>query len=55
MEVFRYSSNAWGQTVLEGASWDLLPVFFGLGVVVIVGHLLLSRFLTRKSTQNTAR
>jgi hypothetical protein len=38
MEVLRYSSNAWGQTVLEGASWDLLPIFFGVGVLVIFCH-----------------
>ena len=38
MEVFRYSSNAWGQRVLEGASWDLLPLFVGLAVLTIVVH-----------------
>ena len=47
MEVLRYSSNAWGQTVLEGVSWDLLPVFFGIGVVVIIGHALFKRFIAR--------
>tara|TARA_B100001778_G_C17979297_1_gene358453 strand:- start:312 stop:464 length:153 start_codon:yes stop_codon:yes gene_type:complete len=38
MEIVRYSSNAWGQRVLEGVSWDLLPVFFGLAAVFILGH-----------------
>ncbi|MEE2781867.1 MAG: hypothetical protein VYE04_00790 [Pseudomonadota bacterium] len=41
MEIFRYSSDAWGQTALEGISWDLLPFFFGMGVVVIVAHALI--------------
>ena len=41
MEVFRYSSDAWGQTALEGVSWDLLPLFLGMGVFVIVVHALI--------------
>ena len=40
MEVFRYSSNAWGQEVLQGMSWDLLPAFFAAGVAIIVLHAL---------------
>jgi hypothetical protein len=48
MEVLRFSSNAWGQEVLEGISWDLLPLFFGVGVAVIVVHGLYMRFLSRK-------
>jgi len=40
MEIFRYSSNAWGQKVLEGLSWDLLLVFFSIGAVFIVLHAL---------------
>ena len=39
MEIFRITRNAWGQETLEGMSWDLLPVAFGLGVAIIVGHL----------------
>ena len=49
MEVLRYSSNAWGQEVLEGISWDLIPVFFGVAVVVMVGHALFMRFVSRKN------
>lgn len=48
MEVLRYSSNAWGQRVLEGASWDLLPWFVGVGVVVIIGHALFMRLFAKK-------
>ena len=44
MEILRYTSNAWGQSALEGVSWDLLPVFFGAGVVIIVVHALYKRF-----------
>ena len=40
MEFLRFTSNAWGQETLEGVSWDLLPVAFGLGVAFIVGHLI---------------
>ena len=32
------SRDVYGREVLEGASWDLIPVFFGLGVAVIVLH-----------------
>ncbi|NKB97106.1 MAG: hypothetical protein GKR90_01205 [Pseudomonadales bacterium] len=51
MEFFRYSSNAWGQTTLEGASWDLLPILFGIGVVVIVGHAAYMWLAKRKQTR----
>ena len=40
MEVFRVSRDVWGQEILQGLSWDLLPLFFGLGVALIVCHLL---------------
>ena len=49
MDLFRYSSNAWGQTTLEGASWEWLPVFFGIGLVVIVGHAVYMAITKRKS------
>jgi hypothetical protein len=39
MEILRITRNAWGQETLEGMSWDLLPVAFGLGLAFIVGHL----------------
>lgn len=32
------SRDVYGREVLEGASWDLIPLFFGLGVAVIVVH-----------------
>ncbi len=38
LEVLRYKSDAWGQRVLEGASWDLLWVFAAAAAVFIVFH-----------------
>ena len=37
------SRDVYGREVLEGASWDLLPVFAGLGLAVIVVHLIWRR------------
>ncbi len=48
MEIIRTTRNAWGQEALEGVSWDLLPIAFGLGVMLIVGHLIW-RALRKKS------
>jgi hypothetical protein len=38
MEFFRYASSVYGQPVLLGASWNLLPWFFGAGVAFIIVH-----------------
>lgn len=38
MEVFRFGRDVYGREILQGMSWDLIGVFFGLGVVVIVVH-----------------
>ena len=38
MDIFRFSRTVYGQEVLQGMSWDLLPVFFGIGVAFIVIH-----------------
>lgn len=39
MSIFRYGHDSFGEKVLNGVSWDLLPVAFWAGVAVIVGHL----------------
>jgi len=39
MDILRHTTNAWGQETLEGISWELLPVAFGLGLAIIIGHL----------------
>lgn len=38
MEILRYKTDAWGQTVLEGASWDLIWFFAAAALVFIVFH-----------------
>ena len=38
MNLLRTDTNAWGQEVLLGVSWELLPVFVAAGVVIILGH-----------------
>jgi hypothetical protein len=40
MNLLRTGANAWGQEVLLGISWDLLPWFVGAGIAIIVGHAL---------------
>jgi hypothetical protein len=50
MEIFRYKSDAWGQRVLEGASWDLLWIFVGAAVVFIVLHALYKRRQLKSET-----
>ncbi len=56
MELLRISKNAWGQEVLIGISWDLIPVFFWAAVLFIVAHILYRWFLApdrgrRKKTE----
>lgn len=41
MNFLRYGHDAWGKVVVNGVSWDLLPVAVGAGVAVIVIHLVL--------------
>ncbi|HEY5666838.1 MAG TPA: hypothetical protein VIV64_08965 [Gammaproteobacteria bacterium] len=38
MEILRFGRDVYGREVLEGVSWELIPVFFGLGLAVIVIH-----------------
>ena len=40
MDLLRTDTNAWGQEVLLGISWDLLPVFVAAAGVIILGHAL---------------
>ena len=48
MEIFRVSRNVWGQEILQGMSWDLLPLFFGIGVAFVVLHMLYRLLLVPK-------
>jgi hypothetical protein len=36
--MFRYATSVYGQTVLVGASWDLIWWFVGAGAAFIVVH-----------------
>lgn len=38
MELLRYKTDAWGQRVLEGASWDLIWLFVAGAVAFIIFH-----------------
>ena len=40
MDLFRRGHDVYNQPVLEGISWDLLPVAAGIALVVIVVHLI---------------
>jgi hypothetical protein len=40
MSLLRFGHDAYGAQVVNGASWDLLPVAFWAGVAVIVAHLI---------------
>jgi hypothetical protein len=48
VELVRISRDVYGREVLEGMSWDLLGVFFGIGCVLIVGHALYRLILAPK-------
>lgn len=48
MEIFRISRDVWGQELIQGISWDLLPVFFFAGTALIVLHAAYRRFLAPK-------
>jgi len=49
MELLRYRTDAWGQRVLEGVSWDLLWVFVGVAVLFIVCHAVYTHRKTKAS------
>ena len=38
MSLFRYATSVYGETVLVGASWDLIWWFVGAGAAFIVAH-----------------
>ena len=48
MELLRYGHDAWGTTVINGVSWDLLGVAVGAGLLVVVVHAV-RRLVGRKS------
>lgn len=55
MELFRFSRSIYGQQVMIGASWDLLPWFFAAGVAFIVLHALYKIVLGSRGAMATGR
>jgi hypothetical protein len=47
MNILRYGHDSYGEQVVNGASWDLLPVAFWTGVAVIAIHLVYRAFSRR--------
>jgi hypothetical protein len=39
MSLLRFGHDPYGQRVIDGVSWDLLPVAFWAGIAIIVVHL----------------
>jgi hypothetical protein len=52
--LFRYASDVYGQTVLVGASWDLIWWFVGAGAAFIVLHALVSSVAHRRARYRSA-
>jgi hypothetical protein len=50
VEILRYGHDGHGESVVNGVSWDLLPVAFWAGVAVIVVHLVW-RAISRRGTR----
>lgn len=48
MEILRVSRDVYGREVLQGVSWDLLPVFFFAGLALIVGHAAYRALVARR-------
>jgi hypothetical protein len=53
--VFRYASDVYGQTVLVGASWDLIWWFVGAGAAFIVLHALTAAIVRPHAKVGSAR
>jgi len=52
MEFLRYRSNAWGQQVLEGVSWDFIWVFVAASLAFIVFHAVYARWRNKPRKEN---
>jgi len=42
VDLFRVSTDVYGQETLKGLNWDLLWVFFGVAAGIIVIHFMVS-------------
>ncbi|HEY8519238.1 MAG TPA: hypothetical protein VIN61_04100 [Gammaproteobacteria bacterium] len=48
MEWLRVSRDVYGREVVQGLSWDLIPVFFAAAVIFVVAHAVYRRWLAPK-------
>ncbi len=48
MSIFRMGHDEWGRQLVNGLSWNLLPVAFWAGVAVIMGHLVVRTLAARR-------
>jgi hypothetical protein len=51
MSPFRYATSVYGQSVLVGASWDLIWWFVGAGAAFIVVHAAVKAFTGSRTKQ----
>lgn len=49
MNLLRFGHDTYGNRIVDGASWDLLPVAFWAGIAVIVVHLVIRAVRRGKS------
>jgi hypothetical protein len=49
MNLLRFGHDTYGNRIVDGASWDLLPVAFWAGVAIIVVHLVIRAVRRGKS------
>lgn len=52
MDFLRYRSNAWGQQVLDGVSWELLWAFIVAGFAVVAVHAAYARWRSKLRKRN---
>lgn len=48
MEIFRKGHDAYGAAIVDGLSWDLLPVVFWAAVAIMVVHAIAAALTRRK-------
>jgi cytochrome b subunit of formate dehydrogenase len=53
MELLRYGRDVWGEKVLNGASWDLIPVALWVGVAAVALHFIYRGFARRSRLRQT--
>ncbi len=49
MNLLRFGHDTYGNRIVDGVSWDLLPVAFWAGIAVIVVHLVIRALRRGKS------